>query len=649
MVDGRGGMMSRKPGRGDHGGRYRRLVIMLLLIGLGGVGPAAADTRSLYWRALEVSAELDGDGRLHVRERHNMVFTGAWNGGEREFRVAAGQRLQFEGLSEIDPATGDARPLRPGGLGTVGNYQLSGNHLLRWRARRPTDPPFRNAERVYEIRYVLSNILIARDAGYVLDHDFAFPRRPGPIEHYRLDLRWDPVWQVEADFPGRVTREQLRPGLGVVITLPLRYIGSGTPGAVRQPAPAGWRYVLLATLLGFLLWRAARWYGHERTLGRYQPLVPARDIDDAWLARHILVLAPEVVGAAWDKTTSAPEVAAVLARMTIEGKLTSEIKTTGAWLWKRDVLHLGLQVDRSGLKGHERALIDALFFDGDSTDTDSLAEHYRKYGFQPANKIRSALTQRIKSLNRGSTAGSGPGMRLSAGLFCLGAPLMLYGAWIDRAPAPVLGIAALVAIGAYGIARIHALLYENYIVSVRWAGVRVLLTLLVLLAALGYVVVTGEFGLEIPALAGYMLLCAALFNSQFNGMYSRDTREFTLLRKRLASARRYFQSQLQARHPKLQDAWLPYLLAFGLGPQVDRWYRSYGRASPVDSGGNFSSGSRSGSWSGGGGSFGGAGATGSWAAAVGGVAAGVAAPGSGSGGGGGGGGGSSGGGGGGGW
>jgi len=125
-------------------------------------------------------------------------------------------------------------------------------------------------------------------------------------------------------------------------------------------------------------------------------------------------------------------------------------------------------------------------------------------------------------------------------------------------------------------------------------------------------------------------------------------------RKRLVAARRYFAEQLQQPAPRLEDAWFPYLIAFGLDKKMEAWFRSFPAASSgslmttvsstTASGGSASGGS----WTGGGGSFGGAGASASWAAAASGMAAGVAAPGSSSGGGSSGGG-SSGGGGGGGW
>jgi uncharacterized membrane protein YgcG len=84
------------------------------------------------------------------------------------------------------------------------------------------------------------------------------------------------------------------------------------------------------------------------------------------------------------------------------------------------------------------------------------------------------------------------------------------------------------------------------------------------------------------------------------------------VRKRLAAARRHFQRELHRPEPRLQDAWIPYLLAFGLGPDLDRWLQVHGAASAVA--GGAGGGMSPEAWSGGGGRFAGGGASGTWAA-----------------------------------
>lgn len=622
--------------------------IFLLCLLFVFAGAAGADSRSLYWRALDVSAELDHDGRLKVTERHAMVFTGAWNGGERRFRVAPGQQLRLVRLAQIDPATGAAQALRAGSLNAVGEYKWFDDHVLRWRSRRPTDPPFRATERVYQIDYVLSRILQPQGDSLLLDHDFAFPERPGRIGRYTLDFRWADAWRTDSPFTGRLTLNDLAPGRGVVVSIPFRYVAAGAPAAVRWPLAVEWRYAALLALLGFVAWRVGLFRRHERTHGRYAPLHSVARIDHAWLEKNIFCLAPEVAGAAWDKATAAPEVAAVLARMSLEGKLKSEVKKRGYWLAKRYVLHLRLLVSRDTLKGHERKLVDALFVDGEETDTDRIRLHYKNRGFDPADTLRASLKERVKRLRRGDA--QAPTYHLGlvlflGGLAALGVGMLQY---TDHAVVSV--VAAGVGLGVYVVSMIVAQSYDRRVIGAPSIGVYYFVPLAALAAALIYGMLATDLMPGLGTLVGLSLLYAAFINSQLNLMRTRDTADFTGLRKRLVSARRYFKRELRAHNPRLQDAWLPYLLAFGLGRNVDRWFRvNHGEAfaTPGASHGAHHH-SASDRWSGGG-RFAGAGATGTWVAAVGGMAASIPAPSSGNGGSGGGGGGRSGGGGGGGW
>jgi uncharacterized membrane protein YgcG len=185
---------------------------------------------------------------------------------------------------------------------------------------------------------------------------------------------------------------------------------------------------------------------------------------------------------------------------------------------------------------------------------------------------------------------------------------------------------ALAAFAAYGLAWSLTSNYRVAVDGLRFRAVLTLAPLLLFAAAFAYFAATEELVLGGWMLAGLALLCAALFNSKLNWTRTRDSLEFTLLRKNLLAARRYFARELRTPHPRLRDAWLPYLLAFDLGPGVDRWFRSYGgKSGDVTAGASTSSTVSTGAWSGGGGTFAGAGATGAWIAA-GGIAAGVAAP-----------------------
>jgi uncharacterized membrane protein YgcG len=88
--------------------------------------------------------------------------------------------------------------------------------------------------------------------------------------------------------------------------------------------------------------------------------------------------------------------------------------------------------------------------------------------------------------------------------------------------------------------------------------------------------------------------------------------------KRLVAVRGYFAHELGQREPRLADAWTPYIIALGLGADMDDWFRAHGR-SPKNSAmtldpSSYTTSGGSSVWTGGGGHSGGGGASGSWVA-----------------------------------
>jgi hypothetical protein len=138
--------------------------------------------------------------------------------------------------------------------------------------------------------------------------------------------------------------------------------------------------------------------------------------------------------------------------------------------------------------------------------------------------------------------------------------------------------------------------------------------------------------------AGIGVWLIAVANSIANIARSRQSPERILVRKRLASARQYFRAELMKKKPQLRDEWFPYLIAFGLGPHIDKWFRAFGgslksttssmSAAASMSGSSTSTSTGSSGWTGfgGGGGFSGAGASATFAAAVGGMAASIPSP-----------------------
>ena len=78
-----------------------RTILVTLLV-VFGASDASAQPRTLRWARLAVTAHLDADGRLHVQERHSIVFDGDWNGGERIFRGTLENAMHLGRVSRVD-------------------------------------------------------------------------------------------------------------------------------------------------------------------------------------------------------------------------------------------------------------------------------------------------------------------------------------------------------------------------------------------------------------------------------------------------------------------------------------------------------------------------------------------------------------------
>ena len=622
--------------------------ILPVLFPLLGTPAGLLAEKSLSWKRLDVVARLDSRGVLHVAEKQAIVFTGDWNGGERKFRLGPGQKLHFVGVSRLDPNTEQMLPLTEGSLDEVDNYAFVDPLTLRWRSRLPSDPPFEGTEILYELDYTLSGILTKQGGVYVLNHDFAFPDRSGTIKAFSLQFAFDPVWKPDLPVPSKIEQGDLAPGRSVVVRRELEFQGAEKPTAIVTGTSRAERLLFSLALLVAVLAAGGGLYRRDSALGRFAPLPRPEEINAAWLEKNVFTLRPEEAGALWDETIGAPEVAAVLARLSAEKKIATQAQGK--------TLTMHLLVPISSFAGYEKDLLEALFFDGrKETDTDAIRAHYRSRGFDPSSKIKAGLEQRLQTHpdfgDRSARPLRWPTFLLTVG----GLALIALGTVPPRAD-PGLAIGSLVTHTILWIAAvIAAALWQKRVQNFLLPALAFLwLPILLLYAAFR---VIGSGGETAPLVAaGFLLLRMAIVNNLFNVAKTRDGPHRLARRKTLVAARRFFAGELATAHPRLEDAWFPYLVAFGLARGVEKWFRAYGSgtAPAARSGGAVTSSGAasepSGGWTGGGGSFGGAGASASWATAAGALAAGVSAPSSGgSGGGGGGGGGGSGGGGGGGW
>lgn len=585
--------------------------------------------RTLHWESVEVDATLDASGTLHVAETQTMVFTGEWNGGERTFDIRPRQKLTLAGISRWHP--GGWRALtEDDALDDVDDYAWTDGETLRWRSRDAGDPAFENTSIRYLLRYDISRVLVKPDTGYVLNHDFLFPEREGRVNRFALRLTLDPAWRSTTAQPEKYTADNLEPGQGFIVTLPLQYSGTAVPLAIERHRPYG-----VAAASGFLLLvlglGLAVLFVREGRIGRFAPL--ATDIDEAWLQAHVLKYPAEIVGAAWDESISSPEVVALIARMVSEGKLAS---TVG----KRGAMTLDLKVERETLTGHERTLVDRLFFGGRTqTSTAQVRQHYRSTGFNPAHEIRNDLQAAVDG-----TIPNGPAPpRLRpliqglfiAGIILLGVDFYLVRIQLWHPLAIVLGSALLLGL-AWGLGTaFRAHIHWSY----RAAWLCLIPTLVMFAGAvafLRYEISSGDIEASGYLVAALVAVALAVLLTSIDAMLSRQPRSAVAFRKRLAAARAFFLRELTKDAPGLRDEWLPWILAFGLANRIDDWStrqpasRASTRSSSTTSSPDGSSGASSTSspaWTGfSGGRSGGAGASAAWVNAASGMAASVSTP-----------------------
>ena len=607
----------------------------------------AADDRSMHWDALEVSARLDADGRLHISELQRMVFNGAWNGGERRFSMLQGQRLDFTALTRVD-AQGQSHPLTEGDLDAVDEYQWTDPFTLRWRTRLPADPVFRGAMFTYRIDYVLAGILRYEDAHYVLDHNFAFAERPGSIKRFLLRLTLDPVWSPDELVAQEISEGELKPGESMVIRRTLQYAGANRPAAVSHepvldidenlsaPAPTEVSFQTRIALLGTMLaaavilllifsWREAR-------SGRFRALLPPDKIDRAWLDQHVYAHLPEVVGLLWDSDLGSTEVAAVLARMTQEGKLASHVEKSSAGKWRKPGLSLELKVPRNHLSGHEAELIDALFVDGGTTtSTDKIQAHYQNTGFNPAKKIARAVkweVQRVVGAHAEPVWRRLPAAFLFSAVVVMIAVHFLFATEEDG----LVGGVAMFSFVFYVVIALAGILHYRH-TYVSWS--RSMVRIGVIPAVFATPVLAWLFYNPLDNSLDSFIGLVALWITALGGvLYGARTREGPKAMEQrwlMSSARAWFEAELKKSKPSLDDVWYPYLLALGLGDDVDHWFQRFGASGATASERKESIGASPRSsdhpaWSGGGGTFGGAGSSGSWAAAANDMAASIPDP-----------------------
>jgi hypothetical protein len=387
----------------------------------------------------------------------------------------------------------------------------------------------------------------------------------------------------------------------------LAFVPSATP-ILRE---AGLAVLLAGSLL--ILWRLLR---QRAALGRGASPLASSEVDREWLGRHVFSHAPELVGALYDGQIAGPEVAAVLARMSVESKLASRV-ATGARGWNN--LELWLLVEREELAGYERELVDALFSDRKATSGDAIRAAYESVGFEPAEVLRRHLTaERDALLGVRPTFSWTLRLGLAASALALLSTLSL-GVW---GVLPVVLAAAAGALGPFLASKLDAATSRRprQAAPQPWL---VVAPAAVSIVAIGLLIAAWP---SLPALAAFSFALWGLVSAALvaRSMAPKESPSGFALRQNLVAARQFFATELEQPRPRIEDEWLPYLIALDLTKKVEHWYLAFGRLDTAARRERLalllasapSGGPSTAEWTGGAGAFGGVGASGAWIAAT---------------------------------
>jgi uncharacterized membrane protein YgcG len=282
-----------------------------------------------------------------------------------------------------------------------------------------------------------------------------------------------------------------------------------------------------------------------------------------WVDELLSKLDAEVVGVAWDGVVGQDEVAAILARMTAEGKITSSTE-------KGDMI-LKLEVPYATLRGYEADLIQALFLGKNETTTRAVREYYAASGFDPARVIQHNLHSALYGLPQWEDQERGEWVVFWI-LAALTFVLAIAGGSRSEVDAGLAFMFGFLAIIGGGLTMLFTIGAKRALTAV---GIRFFLGLLVpfcgvTLAAFG--IVNGP-AIRMHHLTAMMLASAALtlVVLAVERMKIDHTRQKVEFRKNLAAAREWLKAQVSTAGAPIPDLWIPYLYALRLANQYS-WH-----------------------------------------------------------------------------
>lgn len=156
-------------------------LLPLLLVAL----PATAADRELTYQRIEVRMTLNKDTSIDVVETQQVLWSGAWNGLYRNYKLTRAADVKILSVREND------QEYKRGSVETKGGYIVErepGHVHVKWRSRNVDAPPYNNDKTTFHVRYTLTGA-IAQDAERdVLHWNPIISERTHPLKEARVTL-----------------------------------------------------------------------------------------------------------------------------------------------------------------------------------------------------------------------------------------------------------------------------------------------------------------------------------------------------------------------------------------------------------------------------------------------------------------------------
>jgi hypothetical protein len=570
----------------------KRWLLLLPWVLGAGVPMSAAD---VVWTRIHLDAKLDDDGRLRVIETHEMQVEKGGSKLFREFGLGADQVIAFRSLTRVD-SDGSEHPLQDAEVGEdPGRYRYYDRGHAYYRIPEMKDGGALSFRFEYELLNAVAPAWgIGADPGplpegpqllqpwrrlrtlladwkeawpdprrrFRLDHDVLFPSRDGPGYHVRqMDYRLEyaGAWRrvhPEAELATVKNDDHYR------VRVLFEYLGQGAPPAAStREAATRWASVAALPVVGTLLWLML--LGAEAFTMR-----SGGPVDRAFVAEHLLPLAPEEVARWTDQPVTPVGAETVLSRLASERKIAVEIAPQ-VDEESAPELRLRRLASPSSLPAFEREVLAPLFSEGAETTSERLREVHRKDGLDLDAVVRNGL----------AAAKLPTGKPRFSPIHVLTIPLGLLGLWLQLRFLSHTDFVFFVL-----VFNVLVLILARAWPRGWWYQGRPRRGLLVLPVLMTTAFLAFQFSVNRPlpaeAWAGgaiLILACHATLLAQ-----ARMPATGAGLRvRRLARIRGFAAAELRRPDPRLEDEWNHRLIALGLGGDIERWRARFGDAGPV--------------------------------------------------------------------